>query len=123
MYTSTLFTHTRGSRRHETRTVPAKAHLREALVLHEESQRLQRMCRDLKAKQALAKVLKRVQESTVEDYNGIGDEDDFRGLLDPPDIIGIQWRKWQDHLITNDTVRDKTPCIVFSLMQRPQSFN
>lgn len=46
------------------------------------------MCRDLKAKQALAKVLKRVQESTVEDYNGIGDEDDFRGLLDPPDIIG-----------------------------------
>ncbi|XP_024225706.1 rhophilin-2 isoform X1 [Bombus impatiens] len=69
------------------RKLLAKAHLREALVLHEESQRLQRMCRDLKAKQALAKVLKRVQESTVEDYNGIGDEDDFRGLLDPPDII------------------------------------
>ncbi|OAD52287.1 Protein diaphanous [Eufriesea mexicana] len=69
------------------RKLLAKAHLREALVLHEESQRLQRMCRDLKAKQALAKVLKRVQESTMEDYNGIGDEDDFRGLLDPPDII------------------------------------
>ncbi|XP_076177375.1 GTP-Rho-binding protein rhophilin [Ptiloglossa arizonensis] len=70
------------------RKLLGKAHLREALVLHEESQRLQRMCRDLKAKQALAKVLKRVQESTVESYNGIGDEDDFRGLLDPPDIIG-----------------------------------
>ncbi|XP_043247942.1 rhophilin-2 isoform X2 [Colletes gigas] len=69
------------------RKLLGKAHLREALVLHEESQRLQRMCRDLKAKQALAKVLKKVQESTVESYNGIGDEDDFRGLLDPPDII------------------------------------
>lgn len=71
--------------------VSAKVHLREALVLHEESQRLQRMCRDLKAKQALAKVLKRIQESTVEDYNGIKNEDDFREL-DPPDIIG----KWRD---------------------------
>lgn len=70
--------------------VSAKAHLREALVLHEESQRLQRMCRDLKAKQALAKVLKRIQESTVEDYNAIKNEDDFREL-DPPDIIG-KWR-------------------------------
>ncbi|XP_015435444.1 PREDICTED: rhophilin-2 isoform X1 [Dufourea novaeangliae] len=69
------------------RKVLGKAHLREALVLHEESQRLQRMCRDLKAKQELAKVLKRVQESTVESYNGIGDEEDFRGLLDPPDIV------------------------------------
>ncbi|XP_031775353.1 rhophilin-2 isoform X3 [Apis florea] len=68
------------------RKLLAKAHLREALVLHEESQRLQRMCRDLKAKQALAKVLKRIQESTVEDYNGIKNEDDFREL-DPPDII------------------------------------
>ncbi|XP_029038053.2 rhophilin-2 isoform X1 [Osmia bicornis bicornis] len=69
------------------RQLLGKAHFREALALHEESQRLQRMCRDLKAKQALAKVLKRVQESTVDSYNVIGDEDDFRGLLDPPDII------------------------------------
>ena len=98
-------------------TVAAKAHLREALVLHEESQRLQRMCRDLKAKQALAKVLKRVQESTVEDYNGIGDEDDFRGLLDPPDIIGTA-------ISLMTLVRDTdTVFIVFSLTQRPQSSN
>lgn len=46
------------------------------------------MCRDLKAKQPLAKVLKGVQESTVDSYNGTGDEEDFRGLLDPPDIVG-----------------------------------
>ncbi|XP_023289396.1 rhophilin-2 [Orussus abietinus] len=65
-----------------------RAHLREALVLHEESQRLQRMCRELKGKQALARVLKRAQEQTLEDYAQSGEEDDFRELLDPPHILG-----------------------------------
>ncbi|KAL2730333.1 rhophilin-2 isoform X3, partial [Vespula maculifrons] len=69
------------------RKLLGKAHLREALVLHEESQRLQRMCRELKGKQALAKVLKKGHEATLDMYNKIGDEDDFRELLDPPDII------------------------------------
>ncbi|EFN84882.1 Rhophilin-2 [Harpegnathos saltator] len=69
------------------RKLLGKAHLREALVLHDESQRLQRMCRDLKAKQALARVLKKVQEATLDSYNRFGNEDDFRELLDPPDII------------------------------------
>ncbi|XP_012064079.1 PREDICTED: rhophilin-2 [Atta cephalotes] len=69
------------------RKLLGKAHLREALVLHDESQRLQRMCRELKGKQALAKVLKKAQEATLESYNRFGNEDDFRELLDPPDII------------------------------------
>ncbi|XP_033210683.1 rhophilin-2 isoform X4 [Belonocnema kinseyi] len=64
-----------------------RAHLREALVLHEESQRLQRMCRELKGKQSLAKVLKKSQDSTLEVYNRAGDEDEYRELLDPPHII------------------------------------
>ncbi|KYM94461.1 Rhophilin-2 [Cyphomyrmex costatus] len=69
------------------RKLLGKAHLREALVLHDESQRLQRMCRELKGKQALARVLKKAQEATLESYNRFGNEDDFRELLDPPDII------------------------------------
>ncbi|XP_011879322.1 PREDICTED: rhophilin-2 [Vollenhovia emeryi] len=69
------------------RKLLGKAHLREALVLHDESQRLQRMCRELKGKPALAKVLKRAQEVTLDSYNRFGSEDDFRELLDPPDII------------------------------------
>lgn len=64
-----------------------RAHLREALVLHEESQRLQRMCRELKNKPSLSKVLKRCHEMTLKNYNESGDEDDFRELLDPPIII------------------------------------
>lgn len=46
------------------------------------------MCRELKGKQALARVLKRAQEATLDSYNKFGNEDDFRELLDPPDIIG-----------------------------------
>ncbi|KAK0177946.1 hypothetical protein PV328_001939 [Microctonus aethiopoides] len=64
-----------------------RAHLREALVLHEESQRLQRMCRELKGKQSLGKVLKKAHDWTLKDYNAAGDEDEFRELLDPPHII------------------------------------
>lgn len=65
-----------------------RAHLREAQILHEESQRLQRMCRELKGKHELARLLKRAQDATFEDYNRVGDEGDFRELLDPPHIIG-----------------------------------
>lgn len=69
------------------RKLLARAHLREAQILHEESQRLQRMCRELKGKQALARVLKIAQITTIEDYNRVGDEGDFRELLDPPHIL------------------------------------
>jgi hypothetical protein len=65
-----------------------RAHIREALVLHEESQRLQRMCRELKSKQSLAKVLRNAQDSTMDIYGKSGDEDDLRELLDAPNIIG-----------------------------------
>ncbi|XP_014297583.1 uncharacterized protein LOC103573796 isoform X3 [Microplitis demolitor] len=71
---------------HERRAL-GRAHLRESLVLHEESQRLQRMCRELKGKQALAKLLKRAHDATLKNYNDAGDEDDLRELLDPPHII------------------------------------
>jgi len=51
------------------------------------------MCRDLKGKQALARVLKRTHEATLDSYNRFGSEDDFRELLDPPDIIGMAFCK------------------------------
>lgn len=46
------------------------------------------MCRELKGKPTLGKVLKKGQDCTLEIYNRAGDEDDFRDLLDPPHIIG-----------------------------------
>lgn len=63
-----------------------RAHLREALVLHEECQRLHRMCRELKGKQALASVLRAAHKMTLQMYTSNEIEDDFRDLLDPPQI-------------------------------------
>lgn len=68
------------------RKLLGRAHLREALMLHEESQRLQRMCRELKAKHALAAVLRATHNEAMKAYTGSEQEDDFRELLDPPHI-------------------------------------
>ena len=62
--------------------------MREALLRHEESQRLHRMCRELKGKAALAGVLKKSHSQALEAYTSAEEEDDFRELLDPPDILG-----------------------------------
>lgn len=70
-----------------------RGHLREALVLHEESQRLQRMCRELKGKATFGKVLKKAQDATLEVFRLSGDEDGLQELLDPPHIIGTYLEK------------------------------
>jgi len=62
--------------------------LREALLRHEESQRLHRMCRELKGKAALTGVLKKSHSQALEAYTSAEEEDDFQDLLDPPDILG-----------------------------------
>lgn len=69
------------------RKLLGRAHLREALLRHEESQRLHRMCRELKGKTALAGVLKKSHSRALEAYTSAEEEDDFRELLDPPDIL------------------------------------
>jgi hypothetical protein len=63
--------------------------LREALLRHEESQRLHRMCRELKGKAALAGVLKKSHSRALEAYTSAEEEDNFQELLDPPHILGI----------------------------------
>lgn len=63
-----------------------RAHLRESLVLHEECQRLQRMCRELKTKQALTGVLRNGHRQALQAYTSNEQEDDFRDLLDAPHI-------------------------------------
>ena len=65
-----------------------KAHVREALVRNEEAQRLQRMCRELKNKKSLTKVLARLHNEIFSVYSLSEQEDDFRQILDPPKIRG-----------------------------------
>uniref|UniRef100_A0A1Q3G4R4 Putative signal transduction protein n=1 Tax=Culex tarsalis TaxID=7177 RepID=A0A1Q3G4R4_CULTA len=59
-----------------------KAHLRESLSSHEEAARLQRMCRELKNKIALTKVLNYALEKTAEELEILDLDLDGAGYLD-----------------------------------------
>ena len=63
-----------------------KAHLREALLLHEEALRVNRMCRELRNKNMLQAVLRSAHDRSLNMYASIDEEDDFQEVLDPPPI-------------------------------------
>ena len=69
----------------------AKCHLREAIVLHEESLRLYRMARELKKRETLHHVLRLALELSSEQFALLEREDDFDEPVDPPVITG-RWR-------------------------------
>lgn len=64
-----------------------KAHLREALMLHEEALRVNRMCRELRKKDQLAEVLRTARDATLNKYADIDEEDDFQEVMDPPPVL------------------------------------
>jgi len=64
-----------------------KAHLREALLLHEEAMRVNRMCRELRKKDVLQDVLRLAHDRSLNKYASIDEEDDFQEVLDPPAIV------------------------------------
>ena len=55
-----------------------KAHLREALLLHEEAMRVNRMCRELRKKDVLQDVLRLAHDRSLNKYASIDEEDDFQ---------------------------------------------
>ncbi|KAB0805525.1 hypothetical protein PPYR_02495 [Photinus pyralis] len=102
------------------RRLLGKAHLREALVLHEECQRLQRMCRELKSKLALTCVLRIAHSEALQSYTANEHEDDFRELLDPPQIqpstkfqLSLTAPDFAQHRV-NDLFRALGPIAIFS---------
>ncbi|KAG8222093.1 hypothetical protein J437_LFUL000856 [Ladona fulva] len=68
------------------RKLLGRAHLREAIMFHEESERLLRMCRELRGKDALRCVLRAAHDRALDAYASAEEEDDFREILDPPRI-------------------------------------
>ena len=64
-----------------------KAHLREALLAHEEALRVNRMCRELRKKDALQEVLKESHQRALHLYEEVDEEDDFQELLEPPPVL------------------------------------
>ncbi|KAM3956628.1 GTP-Rho-binding protein rhophilin [Aphomia sociella] len=64
-----------------------RAHLAEALTLYEEALRLQRMCRELRSKEALSLVVRAQLERAARERSGAAvDEPDFADLVDAPHI-------------------------------------
>ncbi|XP_041978295.1 rhophilin-2 isoform X2 [Aricia agestis] len=61
-----------------------RAHLSEALALYEEAQRLQRMCRELRDKEALSRVVGAARARAERDHTP--GQDDLTDLLDAPSI-------------------------------------
>ena len=55
-----------------------KAHLREALLLHEEAMGVNRMCRELRKKDVLQDVLRLAHDRSLNKYASIDEEDDFQ---------------------------------------------
>lgn len=70
----------------EERRQLGKAHLREALLLHEESLRLHRMCRQLRQVDTLQERLRTSHDSSLNRYADVEEEDNFQEILDPPQI-------------------------------------
>ena len=52
--------------------------MREALLMHEEALRVNRMCPELRKKDTLKNVLKNYHERSLSLYEDFEDEDDFR---------------------------------------------
>ena len=72
---------------HQIISFPGKAHLREALLLHEEAMRINRMCRELRKKDVLQELLRLTHDRSLNKYASIDEEDDFQEVLDPPSIV------------------------------------
>ena len=64
-----------------------KAHLREALLMHEEALRVNRMCSEMRKKDNLQEFLKHFHERTLAMYEDMDEEDDFHELIEPPPIF------------------------------------
>ncbi|XP_037094828.1 rhophilin-2-like [Pollicipes pollicipes] len=98
----------------------AKCHLREAIVLHEESLRLYRMARELRKRDMLRHVLRLALELSSEQYGLLEREDDFDEPVDAPVITGsskyqlsLQAPDFSQHQVT-DLFRALGPVEVFS---------
>ena len=64
-----------------------RAHLREALLMHEEALRVNRMCPELRKKEILHNNLKHFHERSLALYEDIEEENDFQELLESPPVL------------------------------------
>ena len=73
--------------------------MREALLMHEEALRVNRMCPELRKKVKLKNVLKNYHERSLNLYQDLEDEDDFRvsSFEIKSLLMYLSSRKYQSH--------------------------
>lgn len=64
-----------------------RAHLIEAINLYEEALRLQRMCRELRTKEPLSRIVKQHSERATKEREQLQDEPEFEDIIDVPNVI------------------------------------
>jgi len=102
------------------RLLLGKGHLREALLLHEEALRVNRMCRELRKKDILSEVLRLSHDRSLNKYADVDDEDDFQEVVEPPPImpattyqLTLAFPDFSQYKV-NDLFRGLGPVAVFS---------
>lgn len=64
----------------------AKAHLKEALICHEEALRLHDMCKQLRKIDTFLNILKRAHERSISKFSTLEEEDDFTEIFTAPKV-------------------------------------
>ncbi|KAL4234355.1 Rhophilin-2 [Mactra antiquata] len=70
----------------EERKKLAKAHLKEALICHEEALRLHDMCKQLRKIDTFLAILKRAHDKSVSKFSTLEEEDDFSDIINAPKV-------------------------------------
>ena len=66
---------------------PGKAHLRRAVIRHEEAMRVHGVCKTLRRMDILQEVLSFTHARSLDMYSQLDQEDDFHDTADAPDIL------------------------------------
>ncbi|PVD20306.1 hypothetical protein C0Q70_18460 [Pomacea canaliculata] len=72
----------------EERKILGKAHLREAVLSHEEALRVHDLCKQMRKIDTFRDILQKVHARSIQKFSGLEEEDDFTQLLTAPRIFG-----------------------------------
>ncbi|XP_029900534.1 rhophilin-2 isoform X3 [Myripristis murdjan] len=100
-------------RRDERRRI-GKAHLRRAILAHEEALRICGLCRDLRRLEVLQEILQASHQRSVNKFADNDNEDEFTDYMEAPDIISKTEHKAEMEVPT----LSKGPLSIFSAKQR-----
>ncbi|XP_055891431.1 rhophilin-1-like isoform X2 [Biomphalaria glabrata] len=70
-----------------------RAHLREAIINHEEAIRIHDLCKQLRTVDTFRDILHKTHERAVNKFTALEDEDDFSEMIEVPELLGMSEHK------------------------------